>query len=63
MLQIQIIYLKLNELQMTEETRKIIQIERNAESFVKNYFGRKSSQVQKVVKDAYIMILKDNIIF
>lgn len=61
--QIQIIYLKLNELQMTEETRKIIQIERNAESFVKNHFERKSSQVQKVVKDAYIMILKDNIIF
>ena len=61
--QIQIIYLKLNELQMTEETRKIIQIERNAESFAKNHFGRKSSQVQKVVKDAYIMILKDNIIF
>ena len=61
--QIQIIYLKLKELQMTEETRKIIQIERNAESFVKNHFGRKSSQVQKAIKEAYIMILKDNIIF
>ena len=61
--QIQIIYLKLNELQMTEETRKIIQIERNAESFVKNHFGRKSSQVQMAIKEAYIMILKDNIIF
>ena len=48
---------------MTEEDRQIAQIERNAESFIKNHFGRKSSQVQKVVKEAYIMILKDNIIF
>ena len=48
---------------MTEETRKIIQIERNAESFVKNHFGRRSSQVQKAIKEAYIMILKYNIIF
>ena len=61
--QIQIIYLKLNELQMTEEDRQIAQIERNATSFIKNHFGRKSSQVQKAIKEAYIMILKDNIIF
>ena len=48
---------------MTEEDRQIAQIERNATSFIKNHFGRKSSQVQKAIKEAYIMILKDNIIF
>ena len=48
---------------MTEETKKIIQIEQNAKSFIKNHFGRRSSQVQKAIKEAYIMILKDNIIF
>ena len=61
--QIQIIYLKLNELQMTEEDRQIAQIERNAKSFVKNHFGGRNLQVQKAVERAYIMILKDNIIF
>ena len=48
---------------MTEETRKIIQIEQNAKSFVKNHFGGRNLQVQKAVERAYIMILKDNIIF
>ena len=48
---------------MTEETRQIAQIERNATSFIKNHFGRRSSQVQKAIKEAYIMIFKDNIIF
>ena len=48
---------------MTEEDRQIAQIERNATSFIKNHFGRRSSQVQKAIKEAYIMIFKDNIIF
>ena len=48
---------------MTEEDRQIAQIERNATSFIKNHFGRKNLQVQNAVKKAYIMILKDNIIF
>lgn len=48
---------------MTEEDRQIAQIERNAKSFIKNHFGRRSSQVQKAIRKAYIMILKDNIIF
>ena len=48
---------------MTKETRKIIQIEQNAKSFVKNHFGGRNLQVQKAVERAYIMILKDNIIF
>lgn len=49
--------------ELKEKIRKEKQIERNAQSFVSNYFGFRSYSVQKAVKKAYLKIVRDKILF
>lgn len=48
---------------MTEEERIQKQIERNADSFVDYHFRHRSYSVQNAVKEAYLKIVRDKIIY
>lgn len=48
---------------LDEKIRQKKQIERNAASFVNTYFGRKSYSTQRAIKEAYLKIVRDKILF
>jgi hypothetical protein len=49
--------------EIKERIREQKQIERNAQSFVSNYFRFRSYSVQNAVKEAYLKIVRDKILF
>lgn len=46
-----------------EKTRQEKQLEHNAVTFINNYFGRKSYSTQCAIKEAYLKIVRDKILF
>lgn len=46
-----------------EKIRQEKQLEQNASSFVNAYFGRKSYSTQRAIKEAYLKIVRDKILF
>lgn len=48
---------------MTDEEREKKQIERNARSFAENHFKNASWARQRAVEEAYLLIVRDGLIY
>ena len=48
---------------MTDEEREKKQIERNARSFVESHFKNASWSRRKAIEEAYLLIVRDGIIY
>lgn len=56
---------KLEELheKISEKQRIEIQFERNANTFIENYFEKASYSAKKYIKKAYLKIVRDKILY